>query len=113
MATGDCGRSVLASGGDGDLQRLAVAAASRTAAELMEAGFDEVWSEGPMVRARRGRVTFQVTNRLTRGVPGAVQRMQDCYAAMVVANLISGEGPRDVDLDRRRPARARNDDPVR
>lgn len=100
MATVDRRRSIEANGSDDYLHRLAVAAASRTAADLMKAGFDQVWSEGAMLRARRGRVTFQVTNCVSRGVPGAVQQMQECYAAMVVANLLSGEGPRDVDLDR-------------
>lgn len=74
---------------DDELARVAAEAAEQTAKDLVAAGFDEAWADGPHVYARKGRYRYAMHNDVRRGPPGNREKMLDLYAAMVVRNLLN------------------------
>lgn len=75
---------------DQDVANRVTDAAQETAKDLLRAGFDEAWAEGPDVYARKGKQTFIMRNQVQRGHKGNRDKMLDLFAAMVVRRLTIG-----------------------
>lgn len=73
---------------DGDVLRIACAAATEVAQHLQQAGFDQAWADGQDVVARIGRTRVRMVNRV-RFEAGIRERVLDLLAHHLTASLIN------------------------